>query len=96
MFFREPVIENSIVYTGGDTIPYVQLADIAESLSGEKFKRSVITISELDNDLKNDPNNFVKKYQHIFGNGSGVSWSLDQTFNFQKGIETMSAKNGRS
>lgn len=92
IFFNEPVIEDRIVYIGGDTVTYGQLADIVESLSGQKFKSKVITISELDNGLKNDPDNFVKKYQHIFGNGEGVSWSLDQTYNFQKGINTVSAK----
>jgi hypothetical protein len=92
IFFNEPVINDRIVYIGGDTITYGQLADIAESLSGEIFTRKILTISELDNNLKNDPSNFVKKYQHIFGNGAGVSWSLNQTFNNQKGIDTMSAK----
>lgn len=92
IFFNEPVIEDRIVYIGGDTITYGQLADMVESLSGEKFEREVITISELDKGLKNDPDNFVKKYQHIFGNGAGVSWNLDQTYNFDKGIDTMSAK----
>jgi len=84
IFFNEPVIEDRIVYIGGDTVTYGQLADITESLSGEKFKRTVTTIGELDNDLKNDPDNFVKKYRHIFGNGAGVSWSLHQKFNFHK------------
>ncbi|EIA08169.1 aromatic alcohol reductase [Flavobacterium frigoris] len=92
IFFSEPVIEDSIVYIGGDTLTYGQLADIAESLSGEKYNRKVSNMSELDDELKNDPDNFVNKYRHIFGNGAGVSWSLDKTFNFQKGIETMSAK----
>ncbi|AMR30385.1 2'-hydroxyisoflavone reductase [Mucilaginibacter sp. PAMC 26640] len=92
IFFDEPQIADRIVYIGGDTITYGQLADLAETLAGEKFKREVITISELNDGLKNDPENFVKKYQHIFGNGAGVSWRLDQTFNVQKGIATMSAK----
>ncbi|MBB6130638.1 aromatic alcohol reductase [Mucilaginibacter lappiensis] len=92
IFFNEPIIEDCIVYIGGDTLTYRQLADIVETLSGEKFKREIITIDQLDNDLKIDPNNFVKKYQHIFGNGAGVSWGLDQTFNFHKRIDTMSAK----
>ncbi|MGY0034734.1 hypothetical protein [Pedobacter sp. NJ-S-72] len=42
--------------------------------------------------LKNDPTNFVKKYRSIFGDGRGVSWELQKTFNFQNSIETTSAK----
>jgi len=61
-------------------------------LSGQKFKRTVSDLKELENDLNNDPLNFVKKYRSIFGNGRGVSWDFNTTFNFQKGIKTTSAR----
>lgn len=92
IFFEEPVIENSIVYIGGDTITYRQLGDVIESLSGQKFERTVSDLEELGNDLKSDPTNFVKKYRSIFGDGRGVSWKFNTTFNFQKGIKTTSAR----
>ncbi len=92
IFFAEPQIENEIVYIGGDTISYAELADIADSLSGTNYERKVLTTENLDQNLRNDPDNFVKKYQHIFGHGAGVSWNMDQTFNFKKGIDTISAK----
>lgn len=46
----------------------------------------------IDNDLKNHPTNFVKKYRSIFGAGKGVSWPLEDSFNPRKGIQTTSAK----
>lgn len=92
IFFTEPQIENEIVYIAGDTITYGDLADIAESLSGQKYKRILSDINEINNDLKNDPTNFVKKYRSIFGAGIGVSWPLEKTFNGKKGIPTTSAK----
>ena len=92
IFFEKPVIENRIVYIGGDTITYGQVGDVVESLSGQKFKRTVSDLKELENDLNNDPANFVKKYRSIFGNGRGVSWDFNTTFNFQKGIKTTSAR----
>ncbi|PWN58144.1 aromatic alcohol reductase [Chryseobacterium viscerum] len=92
IFFTEPQIENEIVYIGGDTITYGQLADIAESLSGQKFERTLSDMTEIQRDLKNDPSNFVKKYRSIFGAGQGVSWELEKTFNFQNGIKTTSAE----
>ncbi|MET4140969.1 hypothetical protein ABIB30_003354 [Pedobacter sp. UYP1] len=92
IFFAEPQIKNTIVYISGDTITYGQFADVIDSLSGEKFERTVADLEELKNDLQNDPTNFVKKYRSIFGDGRGVSWELEKTFNFQNSIETTSAK----
>lgn len=92
IFFEKPEIENSIVYIAGDTITYGELADVAETLSGQKFERTVSDLDELANDLKNDPTNFVYKYRSIFGSGRGVSWGFNTSFNSQKGIKTTSAK----
>ncbi|GEM_PF-52525 len=92
IFFNDPVIENDIVFIAGDTLTYGQLADIAESLSGEKYQRSLSDVNQLQSDLQNDPSNFVKKYRSIFGAGRGVSWELTKTYNFRKGFETISAK----
>ncbi|NGY37183.1 aromatic alcohol reductase [Flavobacterium sp. XN-5] len=92
IFFEEPEIENSIVYIAGDTITYGQLGDVVESLSGQKFERTVSDLDELANDLKNDPTNFVYKYRSIFGHGRGVSWNFNKSFNAKKGIKTTSAK----
>lgn len=92
IFFTEPPIENEIVYIAGDTITYGHLADIVESLSGQKYERILSDMVEIDNDLKNDPTNFVKKYRSIFGAGKGVSWPLKNSFNFKKEIETTSAE----
>lgn len=92
IFFEKPEIENSIVYIAGDTITYGQLGDVVESLSGQKFERTVSDLDELAKDLKNDPTNFVYKYRSIFGNGRGVSWNFNKSFNAKKGIKTTSAK----
>ncbi len=92
IFFEKPAIENSIIYIAGDTITYGQLGDVVETLSGKKFERTVSDLEELRNDLKNDPTNFVYKYRSIFGDGRGVSWDFNTSFNFQKGIKTTSAR----
>jgi len=92
IFFDQPEIENSIVYIAGDTITYGQLGDVVETLSGQKFERTVSDLEELAIDLKNDPTNFVYKYRSIFGDGRGVSWDFKTSFNSQKGIKTTSVK----
>ncbi|MGY0034735.1 aromatic alcohol reductase [Pedobacter sp. NJ-S-72] len=51
IFFAEPQIKNTIVYISGDTITYGQFADVIDSLSGEKFERTVSDVDELKNDL---------------------------------------------
>ncbi len=91
IFFAEPAIENEVVYIGGDTITYGQLVEIAESLSGQKYDRKLSDMKEIQQDLKDDPTNFVKKYRSIFGAGRGVSWPLEVTYNFKHGIEMISA-----
>lgn len=95
IFFSESAIENSIVYIGGDTLTYGQLADIAESLWGQKFERTISTIKELQNDLKSDPTNFVKKYHLILGAGRGVSWELDKTLIFKMALKQSLQSSGQ-
>ncbi len=92
IFFEEPAIENSIVYIAGDTITYAQLCDVVASLSGQEFERTVADLEQLGNDLKNDPTNFVYKYRSIFGDGRGVSWDFNTSFNTKKRIKTTSVK----
>ncbi len=92
IFFEKPAIENAVVHIAGDTITYGELGDIVESLSGEKFERTISDVQELAEDLKNDPANFVYKYRSVFGEGKGVSWDFDSSYNSQKGIRTTSAR----
>ena len=68
---------------------------LRQSMSGSatlKLLGELADMTEITDDLKNDPTNFVKKYRSIFGAGLGVSWPMEKTFNFQKGITTTSAK----
>jgi len=93
----KPRIRNAVLYTGGDTLSYSQLADIVDSVlesKGDKSKaqRLVWEVPMLQEQLKNDPNDALKKYWVVFAEGKGVSWDLKQTFNKEHDITVVSAR----
>lgn len=85
MFF-EPTIRNEVVFIAGDTVTYGEVADKLEAATGQTFKRSVWTVPFLMDELKNDPNNMMRKYRAAFAIGRGVSWPKTGTFNDRQGI----------
>jgi hypothetical protein len=87
--YAEPRIADSIVYTAGETVTYGQLADIVDSVLGRKVRRVEWSLPELRSELAKDPANAIKKYRVVFGEGKGVWWDMDETFNAQRGIEVM-------
>ncbi len=89
IFFAEPRIVNSVVYTAGDTVTYERLADIVHSALGRKVRRVEWSVPVLKDELAKAPNNPIKKYRMVFAEGRGVSWEIRQTFNAQRGIEVM-------
>ncbi len=89
ILFAEPRIADQVVYTAGDTVSYARLADIVDSVLGRKMRRADWSLPTLKGELAADPANPLKKYRVVFGEGRGVSWGLDRTFNGQRGIEVM-------
>jgi hypothetical protein len=90
--FAEPRIVNSIVYTAGDTLTYVHLANIVDSVLGRKVRRLEWGLPELKDELAKDPANAIKKYRVVFAEGKGVSWGMGKTFNAQRGIGVTSVE----
>ncbi len=90
--FFEPQFRNEIVYLSGDTVQYSEVADILQRVLGRPFKRNVWTLSYLLDELKNDPNNHVKKYRAVFALGKGVSWPKAGTFNDRQLISVTTAE----
>lgn len=83
---------NSPIYIGGDTISYRQLAEIVESITGKAAIRKCLTVDEVKAELVKDPGNALAKYQLIFGQGRGVAWDLDQTWNSKRGMRLVTAE----
>lgn len=77
---------NEVVYIGGDTVSYGQLADTLNEAFSEKFKREEWDLPFLKDRLAGNPSNLWYKYQCIFGDGKGISWDMAKTLNGQRDI----------
>jgi hypothetical protein len=83
---------NEAVYVAGDTISYMQLADLVERVTGMAFERRIRTVQSAKEDLKKDPGNVLYKYQVVFGEGKGVAWDVEETWNFKVGMKGVTAE----
>ena len=76
-----------VLYTAGDTVTYSQLADILEKVTGQEVERRLWSQQALKEELGKDPDDGIKKYRVIFGEGRGVSWGMEKTINHEMGME---------
>ncbi|KAL8726428.1 MAG: hypothetical protein Q9181_006050 [Wetmoreana brouardii] len=82
-------LRTGVVFTGGDTVSYGQLAEAVERKVGkEKVQREVWSLDFLRKELEKDPKNGIKRYRVVFAEGRGVSWDKASTVNVERGIET--------
>jgi hypothetical protein len=79
------IFSNSVVFIGGDTITYEGVARLLEGHLGKKFDRHVLAVGDAKERLVRDPDNTILKYQIVFGEGRGVSWELEKTWNHSIG-----------
>jgi hypothetical protein len=89
--FAEPRIR-AVVYTAGQTISYAKLADLVENLTGKTVRREEWSVEAMRTKLQENPDDVVQKYRCVFAEGKGVSWDMEQTYNFQRGIKTEDIK----
>ena len=90
IFFTEPTIVNQVVYVAGDTITYMQLADMLESISGQNIRREKLSLARLKSDVLVSHGETASKYRLAFARKTGVSWDMNKTFNAQKGLKVKS------
>ncbi|KAL3491660.1 hypothetical protein BJX62DRAFT_204403 [Aspergillus germanicus] len=88
----EEVFANRPVYVAGDTISYGELADLVERVTGRMFERRARTVQSAKEDLKKDPGNVLCKYQVVFGEGRGVAWDVEGTWNAKVGMKGVTAE----
>ena len=79
-----------VIFTGGDSVSYEQLAKIIDEHKGLASRRHLAQISQLERELEADPENGLKKYRVVFAQGRGVAWDGEQTFNKQRGMSMTS------
>ena len=78
---------NGVIFTAGDTVSYGQVADVVEKIAEKKIARETWGIEKLQQDLREDQANGIKKYRAVFAEGKGVAWNKDGTFNAQRGMK---------
>ncbi|KAL9070880.1 MAG: hypothetical protein Q9157_005656, partial [Trypethelium eluteriae] len=79
---------DKVVFVAGETVTYGELADVVEEAMGKKVQRREWTLKYLKGELAKDPGDEMKKYRIVFGEGVGVAWDKETTFNAERGIET--------
>ena len=85
-------VENRVLFTAGDTVTYTRLADILTDLTGrhhhhQGVERRLWTVDHLKEELQQDPENGMRKYRVVFAEGKGVSWDMERTFNYDRGMK---------
>jgi hypothetical protein len=83
--------ENRVVYVAGDSVTYGKLADIVERVIGRIVAREVWSVEHLQEELKRDPENGIKKYRLVFA-GDGVWWEKEKTVNHDLGMDMTDVK----
>lgn len=92
---REYAEGSQVVYVAGDTLSYRQIADMVDARfasEGGSFKRELWDLAELSKQLAADGSNALVKYRDTFAQGRGVSWEMEQTVNYQRGIPMTDVK----
>jgi len=84
---RDTAEESGVVFVAGDTISYAQMADLVDERFGEKFKRELLDRETLKNSLQEENVDPLVKYKDTFAQGRGVSWELERTVNYQRGMD---------
>jgi hypothetical protein len=79
---RDVDVENKVVYVAGDTISYGELAAVVERVSGCDVQRKKWSVEDLEEDLRKDPEDGIKKYRLVFA-GDGVWWEKERTANWE-------------
>jgi len=80
--------ENKVVYVAGDTVSYGGLAEIVGRVSGREVEKEVWNIEELEEELRKDPENGIKKYRLVFAR-DGVWWDKEKTVNEELGMDML-------
>jgi hypothetical protein len=83
--------ENEVLYVAGDTVSYGDLADIIGRVSGKEVEKEEWSIEYLEEEVKKDPEDGIKKYRLVFAR-DGVWWDKKGTVNEELGMGMMGAE----
>ncbi|KAH3975767.1 hypothetical protein HBH47_015360 [Parastagonospora nodorum] len=80
--------EDRVLYVAGETVSYGELAETVARVSGREVEREVWSLEYLEEEVKKDPEDGIKKYRLVFAK-DGVWWDKNGTVNAALGMEMM-------
>ncbi|MGK5025388.1 aromatic alcohol reductase [Janthinobacterium sp. RB2R34] len=83
-----PRIANEIVYVASDTLSYRELADVVEEVTGQRYRRELLTTDMLIDETARRPDDAMARYRLGFARGDGMWWDKDTTYNAMRNIPT--------
>ncbi|MVT05132.1 aromatic alcohol reductase [Enterobacter sp. 10-1] len=92
IYLHQPRIKNEVVFVAGDTISYGQLASTVERVTEQTFRKSVLTLPALLDELRADPDEQMLRYRTAFARGAGMWWPMSETFNARNNISTQNVE----
>lgn len=91
ILFHQPQILDQVVFIAGDTLTFEEIANQLDGIFGIEFDRKLMDISQLEKELREDPDHVFNRYRLVFTD-PGVNWPISETFNYQNNIPTVSMK----
>lgn len=79
-----PVCVSGVIHVAGETVSYEKIAGYVEEASEKKVGRMLLTKEQAVEEVERDPGNGMKKYRAVFAEGRGVSWRVEDTWNWKR------------
>lgn len=89
--YARPQVDG-VVHIAGDTVSYDRVAEIVEKVTGKKVYRELWDMPRLEEELREEPEDTLRKYRVVFGKAKGVAWPVVGTFNELKGVKLTTAE----
>jgi len=89
ILFHQPAFKNEVVYVSGETATFSKIADDMEKIFNRPFERVLWSQEHLKAALEENPDDLFNRYRLVFTH-PGVTWPMEQTFNYRHNIPTIS------
>ncbi len=88
IYLHQPRITNEVVFVAGETTSYAKLAETVERVTQQTFTRGVLTLPNLQEQLRLHPHDPMLRYRVAFARGDGMWWPMSDTWNAQHHLPT--------
>lgn len=87
IYLHQPRITNEVVFVA-ETTSYAKLAETVERVTQQTFTRGVLTLPDLQEQLRLHPHDPMLRYRVAFARGDGMWWPMSDTRNAQHHLPT--------